>query len=114
MGFWTGQTSLGGARGPRGVTGETGAGFKLTGDANYDLEHKKCTNVADGVASGDAVTKGQLDKKPDSTAVLLLNGQNHMTGDLDIRGKKILLPGEINMSRKLIKDLITDENDDQM
>ena len=70
------------------------------------------TNVADAANKNDAVTKGQLDKKPDSTAVLLLNSQNHMTGDLDTRGKKIVLPGEININRKLIKDLNTDENDD--
>ena len=68
--------------------------------------------MAGATKSGDAVTKSQLDKKPDSTAVLLLNGQNHMTGDLDMRGKKILLPGEINMNRKLIKDLNTDESED--
>ena len=35
-----------------------------------------------------------------------------MTGDLDLRGNKLLLPGEINMNRKLIKDLNTDESDD--
>ena len=35
-----------------------------------------------------------------------------MTGDLDMRGQKIKLPGEINMNRKLIKDLDTDESDD--
>ena len=35
-----------------------------------------------------------------------------MTGDLDLRGNKLILPGEINMNRKLIKDLNTDENDD--
>ena len=34
-----------------------------------------------------------------------------MTGDLDLRGNKLLLPGEINMNRKLIKDLNTDESD---
>ena len=35
-----------------------------------------------------------------------------MTGDLDLRGNKLILPGEINMNRKLIKDLDTDETDD--
>ena len=35
-----------------------------------------------------------------------------MTGDLDLRGNKLILPGEINMNRKLIKDLDTDESDD--
>ena len=45
--------------------------------------------MADDVNNDDAVTKGQLDKKPDLTAVMLLNGQNHMTKDLDMRGKKL-------------------------
>ena len=35
-----------------------------------------------------------------------------MTGDLDLRGNKLILPGEINMNRKLIKNLDVDENDD--
>ena len=43
---------------------------------------------------------------------LQVDGSSHMTGDLDLRGNKIILPGEINMNRKLIKDLDTDENDD--
>ena len=55
-------------------------------------------NVADATGQDDVVTKSQLDKKPDLTAVLLLNGQNHMTGDLDLRGNKLLFPGEINMN----------------
>ena len=79
---------------------------------NYDLENKKLTNVSDVTANDEAETKSQLDQKPDSASVLLLNGQNHMTGDLDLRGNKLLLPGEINMNRKLIKDLDTDETDD--
>ena len=35
-----------------------------------------------------------------------------MTGDLDLQGNKLILPGEININRKLIKDLDTDETDD--
>ena len=35
-----------------------------------------------------------------------------MTGDLDMRGNKIILPGEINMNRKLITNLATDQNQD--
>ena len=118
MGFWNGQTTTGGsgaqargARSPAGPRGLQGAGFKITANGNYDLENKRLTNVADATGQDDAVTKSQLDNKPDSTSVLLLNGQNHMTGDLDLQGNK-LLPGEINMNRKLIKDLDTDESDD--
>ena len=69
------------------------------------------TNVADATANDEAVTKSQLNQKPDSASVLLLNGQNHMTGDLDLRGNKLVGPGEINMDRKLIKDLDKDESD---
>ena len=35
-----------------------------------------------------------------------------MTGDLDMRGNKIILPGEIDMDRKLITNLDTDQNQD--
>ena len=113
MGFWNGQNTTGGSVGGAGGTrGPPGVGFKLTANGNYDLENKRLTNVADAAGQDDAVTKSQLDKKPDSTSVLLLNGQNHTTGDLDLRGNKLLLPGEINMNRKLIKDLNTDESDD--
>ena len=110
MGFWNGENEN--AKGVAGKPGRPGIGFKLTSDGNYDLENKKMTNVADATANNEAVTKSQFDQKPDSSSVLLLNGQNHMTGDLDLRGNKLLLPGEINMNRKLIKDLDTDETDD--
>ena len=42
----------------------------------------------------------------------MLDGTTHMTGDLDLRGNKIILPGEIQMDRKLITNLETDENQD--
>ena len=35
-----------------------------------------------------------------------------MTGDLDMRGNKIILPGEIDMNQKLITNLDTDQNQD--
>ena len=38
--------------------------------------------------------------RPNPTDVLLLNERNQMTGDLNLRGNKIMLPGEIDMSRK--------------
>ena len=43
---------------------------------------------------------------------LQVDGSSHMTGDLDLRGQKLILPGEINMNRKLITNLDTDENND--
>ena len=35
-----------------------------------------------------------------------------MTGDLDLRGQKLINPGEIEMNRKQITNLDTDENND--
>ena len=35
-----------------------------------------------------------------------------MTGDLDLRGNKIILPGGVDMDRKLITNLDTDPNQD--
>ena len=109
MGYWNGENEN--AKGV-GKPGRPGVGFKLTSDGNYDLENKKLTNVSNATGGNEAVTKSQLDQKPDSASVLLLNGQNHMTGDLDLRGNKLLLPGEINMNRKFIKNLDVDETDD--
>ena len=72
--------------------------------------------MGEGVDGGDAVTKHQMEvglsTKSDSTEVLLLDGRNHMTGDLDLRGNKIILRGEIDMDRKLITNLDTDQNQD--
>ena len=91
-------------------------GLKLDANNNYDIKLKRLANVGEGVDRGDAVTKHQMETglatKPDSTSVLLLDGKNHMTGDLDLRGNKIILPGEIDMDRKLITNLATDPNQD--
>ena len=91
-------------------------GLKLDANNNYDIQQKRLANVGEGVDRGDAVTKHQMETglatKPDSTSVLLLDGKNHMTGDLDLRGNKIILPGEIDMDRKLITNLATDPNQD--
>ena len=111
MVFWNGENANA-KGGVAGKPGRPGIGFKLTSSGNYDLENKKLTNVSDATGGNEAVTKSQLDQKPDSSSVLLLNGQNHMTSDLDLRGNKLLLPGEINMNRKLIKNLNVDETDD--
>ena len=40
-----------------------GVGFNLTTDGNYDMVNIKLTNVAEGTASSDAITKNQLDAK---------------------------------------------------
>ena len=96
--------------------GLPGVGFKLTDTGDYDMQNKKLTNVDEGDNNQDVVNKHQLDvglqTKPNKTDVLLLDGTSHMVGDLDLRGNKIILPGEIQMDRKLITNLDTDENQD--
>ena len=91
-------------------------GLKLDSKNNYDVQQKRLANVAEGVNNDDAITKHQIEvelsTKPNPTGILLLNGRNHMTGDLDLRGNKIIPPGGIEMNRKLITDLDTDENGD--
>ena len=96
--------------------GLPGIGFKLTDRGDYDMQNKKLVNVDEGENNQDVVNKHQLDvglqTKPNKTDVLLLDGTSHMVGDLDLRGNKIILPGEIQMDRKLITNLDTDENQD--
>ena len=91
-------------------------GFKLDKNNNYDMQQKRLANLAEAVDAADAITKHQMEvglsNKVDQTNVLLLDGRNHMTGDLDMRGNKIILPGEIDMNRKLITNLDTDQNQD--
>ena len=83
---------------------------------DYDMQNKQLVNVDEGENNQDVVNKHQLDvglqTKPNKTDVLLLDGTTHMVGDLDLRGNKIILPGEIQMDRKLITNLDTDENQD--
>ena len=100
---------------------QTQSGLKLDVNNNYDIEGKRLANVGQGVDDDDAVVMHQfasLDSvletklaqlKADS---LQVDGSSHMTGDLDLRGNKLILPGEINMNRKLITNLDTDENND--
>ena len=96
--------------------GLPGVGFKLTVMGDYDMQNKKLVNVDEGENNQDVVNKHQLDvglqTKPNKTDVLLLDGTTHMVGDLDLRGNKIILPGEIQMDQKLITNLDTDENQD--
>ena len=102
--------------GERGTVGRPGIGFKLTDTGDYDMQNKKLVNVDEGENYQDAVNKHQLDvglqTKPNKTDVLLLDGTTHMVGDLDLRGNKIILPGEIDMDQKLITNLDTNENQD--
>ena len=88
-----------------GKDGLSGVGFKLTPSGDFDLQSKRLTNVAEGTTNSDAVTKHQVDTlkiqlKADS---LQVDGSSHMTGDLDLQGNKLILPGEINMNRQRMK-----------
>ena len=100
---------------------QTQSGLKLDVNNNYDIEGKRLANVGQGVDADDAVVMHQMTSldtgletklsqlKADS---LQVDGSSHMTGDLDLRGNKLILPGEINMNRKLITNLDTDEDND--
>ena len=98
------------------IQGGGGSGLKLDVNNNYDIEQKRLANVGDGVDASDAVTKQQMESalstKPNSTDVILVDGSTHMTGDLDLRGNDIITVGEIDMNRKLIINMDTDENQD--
>ena len=100
---------------------QTQSGLKLDVNNNYDIEGKRLANVGQGVDADDAVVMHQMASldtgletklaqlKADS---LQVDGSSHMTGDLDLRGQKLINPGEIEMNRKLITNLGTDEDND--
>ena len=100
---------------------QTQSGLKLDANNNYDIEGKRLANVGQGVDDYDAVVMHQMASldtgletkltqlKADS---LQVDGSSHMTGDLDLRGNKLIHPGEIQMDRKLITNLDTDEDND--
>ena len=100
---------------------QTQSGLKLDVNNNYDIEGKRLANVGQGVDADDAVVMHQMESfdtdletkltqlKADS---LQVDGSSHMTGDLDLRGQKLINPGEIEMNRKLITNLDTDEEND--
>ena len=102
-------------------TQQTQSGLKLDVNNNYDIEGKRLANVGQGVDADDAVVMHQMESfdtdletkltqlKADS---LQIDGSSHMTGDLDLRGQKLINPGEIEMNRKLITNLNTDEEND--
>ena len=100
---------------------QTQSGLKLDVNNNYDIEGKRLANVGQGVDDDDAVVMQQIASldtgfetkltqlKADS---LQIDGSSHMTGDLDLRGQKLINPGEIEMNRKQITNLNTDEDND--
>ena len=100
---------------------QTQSGLKLDVNNNYDIEGKRLANVGQGVEADDVVVMHQMESldtdletkltqlKADS---LQIDGSSHMTGDLDLRGNKLINPGEIEMNRKQITNLDTDEEND--
>ena len=96
-----------------------GTGLKLDSNNNYDIQQRRLTNVGEGVNVNDTITRHHMEAniqaglqtKPNRTDVILVDGSIHMTGDLDLRGNKLIFPSKIDMDRKLITNLDTDEND---
>ena len=64
----------------------------VTGD--FDFGNNKISNLAEGTGNSDAVTKHQLQTglstKPNTNQVVLRNGTQEMTGDLDLSNNKIV------------------------
>ena len=86
-------------------------GFKLDKNNNYDMQQKRLANLAEAVDAADAITKHQMEvglsNKSDQTNVLLFDGRNHMTGDLDMRGNKITnLPIQSASNEPATKDYV--------
>ena len=100
---------------------QTQSGLKLDVNNNYDIRGKRLANVGQGVDDDDAVVMQQIASLDTSFETKLtqlkadslqVDGSSHMTGDLDLRGQKLINPGEIKMNRKLITNLNTDEDND--
>ena len=70
----------------------------------------KIINLKEGTDPQDAVSKHQLNQV--EANFLKLDGRNKMAGDLNLNGKKLIFPGEIDMDRKLITNLDTKVDDD--
>ena len=76
------ESSQGGKRGLPGI------GYKLTSDGNYDIENKKLTNVQNGDANNDVMTKNQIEGYVNNNFLNRLTG-GQIGGDLDMRGHSI-------------------------
>ena len=80
---------------------------------NHDINmgnNFKIINLKEGTNPQDAINKHQLNQV--ETNFLKLDGTNKMLGDLNLNGKKMIFPGEIDMNRKLITNLVTKADDD--
>ena len=80
---------------------------------NHDINmgnNFKIINLKEGTDPQDAVSKHQLNQV--EANFLKLDGRNKMVGDLNLNGKKLIFPGEIDMDLKLITNLDTKVDDD--
>ena len=80
---------------------------------NHDINmgnNFKIINLKEGTDPQDAVSKHQLNQV--EANFLKLDGRNKMAGDLNLNGKKLIFPGEIDMDLKLITNLDTKVDDD--
>ena len=82
----------------QGVQGRPGVGFNLTSDGNYDMVNKKLTNVAEGTASSDAITKHQLDTE--------LTDKHGNDQNIDLKGTYNV----INSKEQTCKDMTVNRN----
>ena len=83
--------------------------FQKSHDINMG-NNFKIINLKEGTDPQDAVSKHQLNQV--EANFLKLDGRNKMAGDLNLNGKKLIFPGEIDMDRKLITNLDTKVDDD--
>ena len=63
-------------------SGKPGIGFHLTENGDYDMQHKKISNLADPTNGQDSVNYMTM-----KAQALLLDGSNHMVYHLNMGGK---------------------------
>lgn len=94
MGYSNGQveSEVKSGKGEKGDPGLPGIGFNLTDDGNFDLDGKRLTDVANPIDDGDPTTKRYVDQQNESNKsdVILRDGSQNMTGNLDLNKNKIV------------------------
>jgi len=103
MGYSNGQvqSQSDSGKGEKCDPGLPGIGFNLTDDGNFHLDKKRLTDVANPVDNGDAATKGYVDgenakqdiainRKAEKKNVLLLDGSQAMSDNLDMGDKRTI------------------------
>ena len=103
MGYSNGQLepSLGIGKGEKGDSGLPGIGFNLTDDGDFNINTKRLTDVGYSVDDQYATTKMYVDSenskqdiatnnKAEKSEVLLLDGSQSMTDNLNMKNNKII------------------------